>query len=66
MVVELMGGLFGALYLIFGSKCLRHLYMHVNISQSDTKLFSKGFDSNAYDGQASKRLWLLSYKMIAT
>lgn len=56
MVVKLMGGLFGALYLIFGSKCLRHLYMHVNISQLDPKLFSKGFDSNAYDGQASKRL----------
>lgn len=51
MVVKLMGGLFGALYLIFGSKWLRHLYIHVNISD-----FSKGFDSNAYDGQASKRL----------
>lgn len=55
MVVELMGGLFGALYLIFGSKSL-HLYMQVNISQLDPKLFSKGFDSNACDGQASKRL----------
>lgn len=56
MVVELMGGLFGALYLIFGSKSLRHLCMQVNISQLDPKLFSKGFDSNACDGQASKRL----------
>lgn len=56
MVVKLMDGLFGALYLIFGSKCLRLLYMHVTISPLDSKLFSKSFDSNAYDGQASKRL----------